>query len=152
MPISRRDVLSGGSAAALALGMPKRAGAAIDGSSSSQMGRMVMNSNTAFANLAKGFTFAVDPANADANGYPISTPAKPIGTNPSFASNYYGDFVWKWSAQGSMQIAAALIIRSAFGHFAGGSGARPSTAATGVNIQTVGQNRTQARDRLCGKI
>src|SRR5258708_40112190 len=121
MPISRRDVLSGASAAALVLGMPKRVGAAINDSSSSQMGRMVMNSNAAFANLAKGFTFAVDPANANANGYPISTPANPIGTNPSFASNYYGDFVWKWSGQASMQIGAALIIRSGFGHFVGGS-------------------------------
>jgi hypothetical protein len=139
MPISRREVLSGASAAALMLGMPKWAGAAIDGSSSSQMGRMVMNSNTVFANLAKGFTFAVDPANADANGYPISTPAKPIGTNPSFASNYYGDFVWKWSGQGSMQMGAALIIRSGFGHFVGGSGGRSGSGDQVGNITMVSQ-------------
>ncbi len=144
MPISRRDVLSGASAAALVLGMPKQAGAATDGSSSSQMGRMVMNSGTVFANLAKGFTFAVDPANADANGYPISTPTNPIGTNPSFASNYYGDFVWKWSGQGSMQIAAALIIRSGFGHFVGGSGGRSGSGDQVGNITMLSQTSPRA--------
>src|SRR5260221_12797064 len=103
MPISRRDVLSGASAAALVLGMPKQAGAATDGSSSSQMGRMVMNSGTVFANLAKGFTFAVDPAKADANGDPISTPTNPIGTNPSFASNYDGYVAWNAMGQGPLR-------------------------------------------------
>src|SRR5258708_24058079 len=152
MLISRGEILAGASAAALVLGMPKQAGAATNGSSSSQMGRMVMNSGTVFANLAKGFTFAVDPANADANGYPISTPANPIGTNPSFASNYYGDFVWKWSGQGSMQIITALIIRSGFGHFVGGSRGRGGSGDQVGNITMSRKTSPRPGLSLCGII
>ena len=80
--------------------------------SGSGAGRTVINAIAGYANLAKGFGFASDPANSDTKGYPIRTPTTPWLANPRMPEGYFGDFVWKFRGRGSMQLSPGAIIRS----------------------------------------
>src|SRR5437879_67317 len=56
-------------------------------------------------NLAKGFGFpSQDPTTVSSDGYPLTTPAVQIDSNPNMPAGYYDYFVWKFTGQGSMQI------------------------------------------------
>jgi hypothetical protein len=112
MLISRREILSGTSAAALMLGMPKQLEASIEGSSGLNNNRVTINAPSAFLNLAKGFSFAIDPTNSSSDGYPIRTPSGALGSNGSMPLKYYGPLVWKFSGQGSMQTGGAMLVAS----------------------------------------
>lgn len=113
----------------------------------------------AFKNIAKGFSFpAQDPTTVSSDGYPLSTPASVIGSNPSMPLGYYGEFVWKWTGQGSMQILSAppMIVSSggtdiglagSSGDITGGSNVTASgktnpriVFAFGWNIQAISDN------------
>jgi hypothetical protein len=112
MLISRREILSSTSAAALMLGMPQQLKASIDGSSELNNNRVTINAPSAFLNLAKGFSFTIDPNNASSDGYPIKTPSGTLGGNGSMPLKYYGQLVWKYSGQGSMQTGGAMLVTS----------------------------------------
>jgi hypothetical protein len=73
-------------------------------------GRVTLNVPAGYLNLAKAFGFQPDPTNQDSNGYPIATPKTNIvaGSSPSMPANYWGEFVWKWTGKGSMDILASL--------------------------------------------
>ena len=106
--LNRRQILASAGAAALVETISFGAQSANNGSG----GRTVINAVTGFANLAKGFGFASDPTNMDANGYPIRTPTTNWLANPSMPEGYFGDFVWKFRGRGSMQFSPGAIIRS----------------------------------------
>jgi hypothetical protein len=72
--------------------------------------RVTINAIASYLNLVKGFGFAPIPGNQDANGYPVTTPATIIGSNPNMPSGYYGTFTLSWLGQGSMQILSAPPI------------------------------------------
>src|SRR6266704_3370265 len=113
MKISRRDFTHAGCTVAAISLIPKTAEAWIHGSAPTNNNRVTINvpgGAIYYANLAKGFGFIPDPTNQDANGYPVTTPAAIIGSNPSMPANYYGTFTWSWNGTGSMQILGAPPI------------------------------------------
>src|SRR6266550_2264350 len=84
---------------------------------SSQNGnRVTINAPLAYMNLAKGFSLDVDPANASSDGYPVATPSFDLlaRSSPSMPGQYFGEFVWKWTGQGSMKITSSppMIVSS----------------------------------------
>jgi hypothetical protein len=124
--------------------------------------RVVLNAVSGYLNLAKGFGFTVVPNNSNSDGYPITTPAGNLiaGSSPSMPGQYFGQFVWKWTGQGSMQLAAKPMIitsgglailgfGSASGDFNGDGGGHVSLVSRrsprlvfsfGINIQRVTQS------------
>ena len=67
-------------------------------------------------NLAKGSAPLIDPNNASPDGYPKTTPASSwIFQSARPPAGYFGSYVWKWTGQGSMQIAGTAILVSAGG-------------------------------------
>ena len=119
--------------------------------------RVTINPDNGYANLAKGFTWNVDPTNQSSDGYPVTTPSVAWLANISMPAGYYGNFVWKWSGQGSQQLQCGpaicvstntTILPSTFlsnGDFAGGSltiigqSAPRTVLAFGWNIQSISQ-------------
>jgi len=75
----------------------------------------VMNVILAPLNLMKTFNLRVPPAQADSNGYPTSTLGSAVGSQGSVPSNYYGQYVWKWSGAASMTAngSPAIVYSSA---------------------------------------
>lgn len=118
--------------------------------------RVTINANSFYLNLAKGFGFpSQDPTTVSSDGYPLSTPSSVIIGNPSMPPNYYGNFVWKWTGQGSMQTNGAFIVASggtaitelgaASGDFSGNCTLTGQTApkvvfAFGFVIQSISNN------------
>src|SRR5258708_3262177 len=113
--LTRRDLLSRASVAALALGLPEQSDAWVihgSGVTSTNTNRVTINASLGFLNLAKNFYFNIDPANASSDGYPVVAPTSGWNANIAMPLGYYGNFVWKFSGQGSMQIAAQSILVS----------------------------------------
>jgi hypothetical protein len=121
--LDRRQFLSCAGAVTLAELVPSLAPAA----STDAGGRTVINAIAGYANLAKGFIFTNDPANQDANGYPIKTPAANRIANPSMPEGYFGDFVWKFRGRGSMQFSPGALIRSGGNNIIGLQGSSGDT-------------------------
>jgi hypothetical protein len=107
------------------LGMPKQLEASIDDSRGLNCNRVTINAPSAFLNIAKGFAFNVDPNNSSSDGYPLTTPAGTLGGSGAMPSGYYGQAVWKFSGQGSMQTGGAMVVTSAIANN-GGVGADTS--------------------------
>lgn len=86
------------------------------GAASGNGSRVTLNVSPAvYANLAKSMAWDLDtlnPSNSDTSGYPTGTLGSNLGNNTSFGAGYYGDFIWKWSGTGSMDVAGAVIIRN----------------------------------------
>src|SRR5258708_6006049 len=113
--LTRRDLLSRASVAALALGLPEQSAAWVihgSGVTSTNTNRVTINASLGFLNLAKNFYFNIDPANASSDGYPVVAPTSGWNANIAMPLGYYGNFVWKFSGQGSIQIAAQSILVS----------------------------------------
>src|SRR6267154_654431 len=107
--LSRRKLLQGVSAAALIGARPVRAGLHMHGGTQNA-NRVVLNAAAGYLNLSKGFGFTPFPNNSDSNGYPSGVLAGNIGSNPSMPGNYFGQYVWKWTGAGAMQVAPYPII------------------------------------------
>lgn len=117
MKLSRRDFVHAGCGIALALfSHPANAwvhGAVVPPVTNNN--RVTINAIASYLNLAKGFGFAPIPGNQDANGYPVTTPASVISSNPTMPAGYYGTFTWSWQGTASMQILSAPPIVVASG-------------------------------------
>jgi hypothetical protein len=113
--LNRRELLSGASAAAIALGLPEQSDAWTHGSAVGGVNnnRVTINAPSSFLNIAKGFAFNIDPNNSSSDGYPITTPAGTLGGSGAMPAGYYGQTVWKFSGQGSMQTSGAMVVTSA---------------------------------------
>lgn len=138
MKISRRDFIHAGCIVGAGTLVPSQAEAWIHGSAIGNSNRVTVNANVFFLNLAKGFAFpSQDPTTVSSDGYPLSTPSSAIVANPSMPANYYGTFVWKFTGEGSMQIAAAPpIVLTSGGSFLVGS---PSTDIAPSNVTILTQ-------------
>lgn len=132
MKVSRRFFLLGASTLALSKAEAKFPRGAYG---SANTNRVTLNAVTGYLNLVKGFGFVPDPLNADANGYPVTVPTSNMLANTSMPGGYFGEYVWKWTGQGSMQIVGSppLIVS------AGGTAIVELGTSSGV---TVGGNTT----------
>jgi hypothetical protein len=106
--LTRRDFIHTGCTIGVATLLPAAASASSDLNDS----RVTINVQMGYMNLAKTFFFNIDPTNASSDGYPLSTPSNSWGCNPSMPPGYYGDLVWKFSGQGSMQILGQSVLIS----------------------------------------
>ena len=134
--LTRRDFIHAGCTIGVATLLPASASA----SSGVNDSRVTINVQMGYLNIAKTFFFNIDPTNASSDGYPLTTPSRNWGCNPSMPLGYYGDLVWKFFGQGSMQILAQSILVSSTStrttiHELGGA---TSGAASG-NITISGQ-------------
>lgn len=115
MKLSRRDFIHGGCTIGLATfaysALDSARAGLIHRSAASNTNRASINAVALFQNLAKSFNFpSQDPTTVSSDGYPLSTPASVIASNPSMPPNYYGTYTWSWSGQGSMQIPSVAIV------------------------------------------
>lgn len=149
MKLSRRNFLFGSVSSIVLLKASSAKARLLHGASGS--GRVTINVPPGYLNLVKGFGFQPDPANQDSNGYPVTTPTSTMVANINMPSNYWGDFVWKWAGEGSMDIVAGpptIVSQSTqgsgsfqVGDSAGGNQALTSVTAPriqfkfGINIQ-----------------
>ena len=105
--MNRRDFIHAGCSIGVATLLPSA-----NGSPGLNDSRVTINVQMGYLNIAKTFFFNIEPTNASADGYPLTTPSHSWGCNPSMPLGYYGDLIWKFSGQGSMQILAQSILVS----------------------------------------
>lgn len=99
---------------------------------------------TGIMNLAKGWQ-ATSPSSLtasqiDSNGYPVGTLSASKSGSLGVVSSYYGEYVWSWSGQGTMQLSPPAIVYSG-GSFV--SGISPSASGSvGANLSVSGTSPT----------
>lgn len=100
-----------------------------------------------FINIAKQFTWNVDPLNMSSDGYPVTAPtAGTYGCNPNMPGGYFGDFVLSWSGTGGLQMIGAppMIISSGSGLWTGNVSG-PETPFQNMGIFSTSAPSTQFR-------
>lgn len=140
--LTRREFLSGASAAALLLGMPEQSIASLHGSigggggggGAANLNGSVFNvANPVFNNLAKAFPFAPFMNNQSANGYPVAAPATNQYIVITTDQSYYGQYVLKWTGTGAFFMGNGILIYSGDSAIQNGKTTTGSLVSTGGN-------------------